>query len=130
MHTTAACWLLCVRLHKHTSFSVVSALLCKRFCPPQADCVSQQIITILLVLFKALALVLQGFLAPGTDVKPIVPALENIWADSMGRSLSDFNFRTVTSKFNDLVFQYPIRIPERYSLVIRCVCTTHNFTSM
>jgi hypothetical protein len=27
--------------------------------------------------------------------------------------------RTVTSKFNELVYQYPIRIPERYSLVIR-----------
>lgn len=50
---------------------------------------------------------------------PIAPALQEIWQDSMGRSLADFNFRTVTSKFNDLVFQYPIRIPERYSLVIR-----------
>ena len=62
---------------------------------------------------------LQGFLAPGTDVTPIVPALEKIWADSLGQSLADFNFRSVTSKFNDLVYQYPIRIPERYSLVIR-----------
>ena len=57
---------------------------------------------------------------PGTDVGPIVPALERIWADSLGSSLADFNFRTVTSEFNKLVYQYPIRIPERYSLVIRC----------
>lgn len=64
-----------------------------------------------------------GFLGPGTDVRPIVPALEKIWADSMGRSLEDFNFRTVTSKFNELVFEYPIRIPERYSLVIRSLLT-------
>lgn len=64
-----------------------------------------------------------GFLAPGTDVEPIVPALEKIWADSLGRSLSDFNFRTVTTKFNELVYQYPIRIPERYSLVIRSLLT-------
>ena len=63
---------------------------------------------------------LQGFLAPGTDVTPIVPALEKIWADSLGQSMASFNFRTVTSKFNDLVYEYPIRIPERYSLVIRC----------
>ena len=61
----------------------------------------------------------QGFLDQGTDIRPIVPALEKIWADSLGRSLSDFNFRSVTSKFNELVFQYPIRIPERYALVIR-----------
>lgn len=64
-----------------------------------------------------------GFLAPGTDVAPIVPALEKIWADSMGKSLGDFNFRTVTSKFNELVYEYPIRIPERYSLVIRSLLT-------
>ena len=62
---------------------------------------------------------LQGFLAPGTDVRPIVPALEKIWADSLGKGMADFNFRSVTSKFNELVFQYPIRIPERYALVIR-----------
>lgn len=62
---------------------------------------------------------MQGFLAPGTDITPIVPALENIWKDSLGQSIDDFNFRTVTSKFNDLVYQYPIRIPERYALVIR-----------
>ena len=50
---------------------------------------------------------------------PIVPALEKIWADSLGQSLAAFNFRSVTSRFNDLVYQYPIRIPERYALVIR-----------
>ena len=44
-----------------------------------------------------------GFLAPGTDITPIVPALEKIWRDSRGQKLGDFNFRTVTSKFNELV---------------------------
>lgn len=29
----------------------------------------------------------------GTNVEPLVPALEKIWADSLGQSLSDFNFR-------------------------------------
>ncbi len=60
---------------------------------------------------------------PGTDITPIVPALEKIWRDSRGQSLADFNFRTVTSRFNELVYQYPIRIPERYSLVIRSLLT-------
>uniref|UniRef100_A0A061QZG1 Ser thr abc1 family n=1 Tax=Tetraselmis sp. GSL018 TaxID=582737 RepID=A0A061QZG1_9CHLO len=64
-----------------------------------------------------------GFLGPGTDISPIVPALEKIWKDSMGKSMAVFNFRTVTSKFNELVYQYPIRIPERYSLVIRSLLT-------
>lgn len=52
-----------------------------------------------------------------------MPALEKIWRDSKGQQLADFNFRTVTSKFNELVYQYPIRIPERYSLVIRSLLT-------
>mmetsp|Transcript_18681 Transcript_18681/g.56469 ORF Transcript_18681/g.56469 Transcript_18681/m.56469 type:complete len:672 (-) Transcript_18681:1930-3945(-) len=64
-----------------------------------------------------------GFLAPGTDITPIVPALEKIWAEALGQSMAAFNFRTVTSKFNELVYQYPIRIPERYSLVIRSLLT-------
>lgn len=64
-----------------------------------------------------------GFLSPGTDIAPLVPALESIWADSVGRSLQDFNFRSVTSKFNELVYEHPIRIPERYALVIRSLLT-------
>jgi len=38
-------------------------------------------------------------------------------------SVSNFNFRTVTGLFNKLVYQYPIRIPERFSLVIRSLLT-------
>ncbi|XP_050218327.1 protein ACTIVITY OF BC1 COMPLEX KINASE 1, chloroplastic isoform X2 [Mercurialis annua] len=64
-----------------------------------------------------------GFLARGTDVSPIVPALEAIWQNSAGKGLSDFNFRSVTGKFNQLVYNYPIRIPERFSLVIRSLLT-------
>ncbi|XP_078437867.1 protein kinase superfamily protein [Wolffia australiana] len=64
-----------------------------------------------------------GFLAPETDVSPIVPALEAIWQNSVGKGLADFNFRSVTGKFNQLVYQYPIRIPERFSLVIRSLLT-------
>jgi len=64
-----------------------------------------------------------GFLSRETDIRPIVPALEQIWSDSLGQSLSDFNFRSVTTKFNELVYQYPIRIPERFSLVIRTLLT-------
>ncbi|KAL3702344.1 hypothetical protein R1sor_020366 [Riccia sorocarpa] len=64
-----------------------------------------------------------GFLAPGTDVAPIVPALEAIWENSTGKGLADFNFRSVTGKFNQLVYQYPIRIPERFALVIRSLLT-------
>lgn len=77
-----------------------------------------------------------GFLRPGTDVSEIVPAMETIWADSMGKSIRDFNFRTVTARFSKLVYRYPIRIPERFSLVIRallmqegiCICLNPDFS--
>ncbi|KAL5667141.1 hypothetical protein ACJX0J_019362, partial [Zea mays] len=64
-----------------------------------------------------------GFLASGTDVAPIIPALESIWQNSAGKGLADFNFRSVTGKFNQLVYNFPIRIPERFSLVIRSLLT-------
>merc|ERR1711869_28142 len=68
-----------------------------------------------------------GFLSAEADTEPVketfVPALETIWKDSMGQSMADFNFRTVTSKFNKLVYKFPIRIPERYALVIRSLRT-------
>ncbi|KAJ8648515.1 hypothetical protein MRB53_001538 [Persea americana] len=64
-----------------------------------------------------------GFLASGTDVSPIIPALEAIWQNSSRKGVADFNFRSVTGKFNQLVYQYPIRIPERFSLVIRSLLT-------
>lgn len=39
-----------------------------------------------------------GFLSPGIDVTPIIPALEAIWQNSAGKGLSDFNFRSVTGR--------------------------------
>lgn len=45
-----------------------------------------------------------GFLAPGTDVAPIIPALEAIWQNSAGKGLSDFNFRSVTGNFPSTIY--------------------------
>lgn len=57
-----------------------------------------------------------------------MPALEKIWADSLVQSMANFNFRRVTSKFNELVYNFPIRIPERYALVIRYGFCPHLYT--
>jgi predicted unusual protein kinase regulating ubiquinone biosynthesis (AarF/ABC1/UbiB family) len=43
-----------------------------------------------------------GFLASGTDVSPIIPALEAIWQNSAGKGLADFNFRSVTGNVDSL----------------------------
>jgi len=64
-----------------------------------------------------------GFIMPGTDLKPIARALQKMWLDAVGRDMRDFNLRTVTREFSKLVYEYPIRVPERFALVIRTLLT-------
>ncbi|MBD2100621.1 AarF/ABC1/UbiB kinase family protein [Leptolyngbya sp. FACHB-261] len=64
-----------------------------------------------------------GFLAAGTDIQPIVPAIESVLGNVMGESVADFNIKTVTDKFSELMFEYPFRVPGRFALIIRSVVT-------
>jgi predicted unusual protein kinase regulating ubiquinone biosynthesis (AarF/ABC1/UbiB family) len=64
-----------------------------------------------------------GFLSPGTDITPIIPALEAVFADVMGKSVGDFNFKVVTDKFSGLMYEYPFRVPAKFALIIRSVVT-------
>ncbi len=64
-----------------------------------------------------------GFLTADTDVTPIIPALEQVFADMMGQSVQDFNFKTITDKFSDLMFEYPFRVPAKFALIIRSLVT-------
>ena len=64
-----------------------------------------------------------GFLTPDVDMTPIIPALEDVLGDIMGKSVRDFNFKTVTDRFSDLMFEYPFRVPAKFALIIRSVVT-------
>jgi predicted unusual protein kinase regulating ubiquinone biosynthesis (AarF/ABC1/UbiB family) len=64
-----------------------------------------------------------GFLAPGTDLRPIVPALESVLGEIMGQKVGEFNFKTITDKFSDLVYEYPFRVPAKFALIIRSLIT-------
>jgi predicted unusual protein kinase regulating ubiquinone biosynthesis (AarF/ABC1/UbiB family) len=64
-----------------------------------------------------------GFLTPDTDITPIVPALEAVWGNVFGESVRDFNFRTITDKFSELVYDYPFRVPAQFALIIRSLVT-------
>jgi predicted unusual protein kinase regulating ubiquinone biosynthesis (AarF/ABC1/UbiB family) len=64
-----------------------------------------------------------GFLTPETDVTPIIPALECVFADVVGSSVGEFNFKVATDRFSDLMFQYPFRIPAKFALIIRSLVT-------
>ncbi len=64
-----------------------------------------------------------GFLTPDVDVRPIVPALETVFADAIGASVGDFNFKSVTDKFSEVMYEYPFRVPAKFALIIRSLVT-------
>jgi predicted unusual protein kinase regulating ubiquinone biosynthesis (AarF/ABC1/UbiB family) len=64
-----------------------------------------------------------GFLTPKTDIRPIIPALEAVFDDIIGKSVGDFNFKVVTDKFSGLMYEYPFRVPAKFALIIRSVVT-------
>jgi predicted unusual protein kinase regulating ubiquinone biosynthesis (AarF/ABC1/UbiB family) len=64
-----------------------------------------------------------GFLTPDTDITPIVPALEAVLDNAIGESVGDFNFKTITDHFSELMYEYPFRVPAKFALIIRSVVT-------
>lgn len=64
-----------------------------------------------------------GFLTPDTDIYPIIPALEAVFGDIMGESVRDFNFKTITDKFSEVMYEYPFRVPAKFALIIRSLVT-------
>lgn len=73
--------------------------------------------------FKALAKDFQalGFLHPKADLEPIIPALESVLGDAIGKNVGRFNFKSITDRFSELMYDYPFRVPARFALIIRAV---------
>lgn len=64
-----------------------------------------------------------GFLTPDTDIQPIIPALETVLGNAVSESVSDFNFKTITDEFSELMYEYPFRLPAKFALIIRSLIT-------
>ncbi|MBM0741144.1 AarF/ABC1/UbiB kinase family protein [Phormidium sp. CLA17] len=64
-----------------------------------------------------------GFLTPDIDIQPILPALEAVFSQAFGESVQDFNFRTITDSFSELMYDYPFRVPAKFALIIRSLVT-------
>jgi predicted unusual protein kinase regulating ubiquinone biosynthesis (AarF/ABC1/UbiB family) len=64
-----------------------------------------------------------GFLTPDTDIRPIVPALEELLGNAMGKNVGDFNFKTITDQFSQLMYDFPFRVPAKFALIIRSLVT-------
>lgn len=64
-----------------------------------------------------------GFLTPDTEIGPIIPALESVLGDALGAKVRDFNFKTITDRFSELMYEYPFRVPAKFALIIRSLVT-------
>ncbi|MFE4105621.1 ABC1 kinase family protein [Almyronema epifaneia] len=64
-----------------------------------------------------------GFLTPDIDITPIAPALELVLGEAIGASVGDFNFKTITDRFSELMYDYPFRVPAKFALIIRSLIT-------
>ncbi|MBN3948137.1 MAG: AarF/ABC1/UbiB kinase family protein [Nostoc sp. NMS7] len=64
-----------------------------------------------------------GFLTPDTNICPIVPALEAVLGNAIGKNVKDFNFKTITDEFSELMYEYPFRVPAKFALIIRSLVT-------
>ena len=64
-----------------------------------------------------------GFLTPDTDIQPIIPALEKVLGKAIGESVGDFNFKTITDEFSEVMYEYPFRLPAKFALIIRSLIT-------
>ncbi|WP_038653507.1 AarF/ABC1/UbiB kinase family protein [Prochlorococcus sp. MIT 0801] len=62
-----------------------------------------------------------GFLSKDEDLKPLVPVLKEVLGSAIGKDVASFNFKEITNKFSELMFDYPFRVPARFALIIRAV---------
>lgn len=64
-----------------------------------------------------------GFLTPNTRLMAIIPALESVLGEAIGAKVGDFNFKTITDRFSELMYDYPFRVPAKFALIIRSLVT-------
>ncbi|NEO27099.1 MAG: AarF/ABC1/UbiB kinase family protein, partial [Kamptonema sp. SIO4C4] len=63
------------------------------------------------------------FLSPDTDVRPIIPALANIFNNALGASVAELNFKSITDQMSTIMYEFPFRVPAYYALIIRSLVT-------
>ncbi|GAB4211077.1 MAG: AarF/ABC1/UbiB kinase family protein [Synechococcales cyanobacterium] len=63
------------------------------------------------------------FLDEETDLSPIIPALSSVFAEAMGASVAEMNFKSITDKLSGVMYDYPFRVPAYYALIIRSLLT-------
>ncbi|MAJ25355.1 MAG: hypothetical protein CMK48_02780, partial [Prochlorococcus sp. MED630] len=47
-----------------------------------------------------------GFLSKEQDLKPLIPVLKEVLGSAIGKDVASFNFKEITNKFSELMFDY------------------------
>lgn len=63
------------------------------------------------------------FLTPDTDLRPIIPALANVFGNALGASVAELNFKSITDQMSAMMYEFPFRVPAYYALIIRSLVT-------
>ncbi|HEY9771373.1 MAG TPA: AarF/ABC1/UbiB kinase family protein [Coleofasciculaceae cyanobacterium] len=63
------------------------------------------------------------FLTPGTDLRPIVPALANVFGNALGATVAELNFKSITDQMSAMMYEFPFTVPAYYALIIRSMVT-------
>ncbi|NJL51462.1 MAG: AarF/ABC1/UbiB kinase family protein, partial [Hydrococcus sp. SU_1_0] len=63
------------------------------------------------------------FLTRETDLKPIVPALANVFGNALGASVAELNFKSITDQMSAMMYEFPFTVPAYYALIIRSMVT-------
>lgn len=64
-----------------------------------------------------------GFLQSDVGRQELIPALEKVLANVLTQEVVNFNFKTATDQFSDLMYRYPFQVPSHFALVIRSLVT-------
>ena len=73
--------------------------------------------------FQSVAINFQqlGFLKESQNLEPIIPVLKEVLGSAVSKNVASFNFKEITDRFSELMFDYPFRVPARFALIIRAV---------
>jgi predicted unusual protein kinase regulating ubiquinone biosynthesis (AarF/ABC1/UbiB family) len=63
------------------------------------------------------------FLTADTDLRPIVPALANVFGNALGASVAELNFKSITDQMSAMMYEFPFTVPAYYALIIRSMVT-------
>ncbi|MEL6439377.1 MAG: AarF/ABC1/UbiB kinase family protein [Cyanobacteria bacterium J06621_8] len=63
------------------------------------------------------------FLTPDTDLRPIIPALSNVFGNALGASVAELNFKSITDQMSAMMYEFPFTVPAYYALIIRSMVT-------